>query len=412
MKKMTTTLSALTIAAALMMNLTACTTDDNIADTPEQPTSTQGIHVTVGAGIGDDGTTRAAVTQEGTTRTLRFTEGDRLYIQGKPPTADNQKRLAGYVTIDPTSISPDGKSASFSGDLKVWDKDGNDVTSDFTFGDNQLDECSDVSARLIPKDAPDELLSLNKNHSVAGMNHTKSIATDVNTLMKTAIYVKGDYNGSTKSFTLSPYTAILNCTIGHLTASQEYSVTLIDAPTQSDYESSTIFTRAYEGTVTTDAQGIARFAIGTAVSNRYNVLKLKRNSTTWEYVLGQKDLDAKVYNVKKDNYALCNFIVQMPQVPGTTYYEQCDYFAVGYMNEYNTMIWITYTDNSIPTFTDGRTTYSRKMDPIGHVMMLYIKGVNKATNDTYIGTTEAVDLEEFGTYNFGTTTEPINLVKQ
>ena len=37
MKKMTTTLSALTIAAALMMNLTACTNDDNIATTPEQP---------------------------------------------------------------------------------------------------------------------------------------------------------------------------------------------------------------------------------------------------------------------------------------------------------------------------------------------------------------------------------------
>ena len=138
MKKMTTTLSALTIAAALMMNLTACTTDDVIKEEAVQPTSKQGIHITVGAGLGDgDGTTRTAVTQEGKTRTLTFTEGDRLYVTGWP-TADKEgdKQLACYLTIDAMSISTDGKSASFSGDPQVWDENGNDVTKNFTFGAN------------------------------------------------------------------------------------------------------------------------------------------------------------------------------------------------------------------------------------------------------------------------------------
>lgn len=179
MKKMATTLSALAIAAVLMMNLTACTTDDVIVEEAVQPTSTQGIHITVGAGLGDgDGTTRAAVTQEGTTRTLTFTEGDRLYVTGKPTAAtDGRTRLAGYVTVDATSISPDGKSASFSGDLQVWDKDGNDVTGDFTFGANPLDECTNIAARLVPKDAPDGLFILNKNHSVQKHDYTKSSAS-------------------------------------------------------------------------------------------------------------------------------------------------------------------------------------------------------------------------------------------
>jgi hypothetical protein len=401
MKKMTTTLSALTIAAALMMNLTACTTDDVIKEEAVQPTSKQGIHITVGAGLGDgDGTTRAAVTQEGTTRTLTFTEGDRLYVTGTL-TNNTKARLAGYLTIDAKSISTNGKSASFSGDLQVWDKDGNDITENFTFGANQLDNYTYMSANLVPKDAPDGLLSLNIDHSVLRMNYAKSIAADVNTLMKTAIEVSGDYNGTTKAFMLSPYTAILNCAIGHLKKNNNYSVMLCSAATQNDYESNNFEKVTYDGTVTTDNNGVACFAIGLEENeNRYYVLKVKKSSgsTTTEYVLGQKDLDAKVYNVKKDNHALGKFTVQMPQAPGYSYYEECNYFTVtdDKGHTYSTQ------GNGLLTFMDGQTNFQFNMEPVTNAT-LTITGIN-TSGDTYVGTIENVTLEEFGTYNFGPVT--------
>ena len=237
MKKMTTTLSALTIAAALMMGLTACTNDDNIAAMTEQPEAVSQqttVHVTVGAGIGDDATTRAAVTQEGTTRTLTFTEGDRLYITEGLYGGETTKYLVGYLNMV-GSPSADGKSATFSGDLSVVLAGGTPSTYDF--GDDDPLSVAVSKAWFVPADAPAGFI-LDNIYTIP-VNDAKMIAADVNTLMKSALYVKGDYNSSTKSFSLSANKPILNCTIGNLKENTEYTVKLRFASNQSDYIMST-----------------------------------------------------------------------------------------------------------------------------------------------------------------------------
>lgn len=91
------------MAAVVAGLTTACTGEDSALDTPlvpeqpVEPTEPQKIHVTVSAGIGDgDAQTRSEVTKEGTTRTLKFTEGDRLYIVGD---IDETHRMGGYLDL-------------------------------------------------------------------------------------------------------------------------------------------------------------------------------------------------------------------------------------------------------------------------------------------------------------------------
>ena len=110
--------------ALIVLALLACTKELSITVEPQQ---VQTIHVMVGAGIGDaEPQTRSTVSYSGGTRTLQFTTGDRLYVRGvleREPddTGIDQetKIVAGYLTVDASSISPSGTSASFTGDLDV-----------------------------------------------------------------------------------------------------------------------------------------------------------------------------------------------------------------------------------------------------------------------------------------------------
>ena len=80
MKKLMTLAFALTIAAALAMTISSCSSDDVNEVTPRKST-TEKIHVTIGAGI-DDVTTRSMVANENGNYVLKFTTGDKLYVFG------------------------------------------------------------------------------------------------------------------------------------------------------------------------------------------------------------------------------------------------------------------------------------------------------------------------------------------
>ena len=405
MKKMTTTLSALTIAAALMMNLTACTNDDNIATTPEQPETVSQqttVHVTVGAGIGDDdGTTRAAVTQEGTTRTLTFTAGDRLYVTvylGGSPT----KYLAGYLDIVGTPAEG-ATSATFSGDLSVYLNDGTPSTYDF--GDADPLTVDVPTAKLVPADAPAGFIL--EKRFIAPFNDAKMIAADVNTLMASALYVSGVYDSSTNSFSLSGEKPILNCTIGNLKKNTEYTVKLRYAMNQSDYESNTkVSETTYDAmTVTSDNYGIARFAISGLTDNfadtynfYYALQLVPVSGATKTYVLGQKDLGAKVYNVNRDLYGTCRLTVQMPQVPSTTYYEDCSAITVKIGDK---VIYQT-PSNEMMMFVNGQTTIYCQMDPIDNATLTIIGTKTTGSGTvTYTGTATGVTILSSQTTNVG-----------
>ena len=413
MKKMTTTLSALTIAAALMMNLTACTNDDNIATTPEQPETVSQqttVHVTVGAGIGDgDGTTRAAVTQEGTTRTLTFTAGDRLYVVEGIYSSNPVKFLAGYLDIVGTPAEG-ATSATFSGDLSVYLDDGTPSTYDF--GDADPLTVDVTEAMLVPSDAPAGFV-LGTIPSIY-INAAKMIAADVNTLMASALYVSGKYTSSTKSFSLGGEKPILNCTIGNLKKNTEYTVKLRHASNQSYYESNTFVSETtYDAMpVTSDNDGIARFAISGLTDiigdyNFYYVLQLipTGGGATKTYVLGQKDLGTKVYNVNRDLYGTCRLTVQMPQVPSTTYYEDCSAITVKIGDK---VIYQT-PSNEMITWNQGQTTIDCQMDPIDNATLTIIGTKTTGSGTvTYTGTATGVNILYKQTTNVG----PVTMTKK
>lgn len=285
----------LVLAAALMTGMTACSKEENLT---EEPTTVAGVQVTVSAGIDNGATTRADVTEavvEGKTqRTLKYTTGDRLYIWRY-----KDGYLTGILTMDgePTA---DGLGARFSGTLKAYDGDNNEIT-DYDYSSLGSDPLTSSTAILIPSGAAVGCFD-EANHTGV-FEEQYSIAADVNTLMKTALYVAGDYNGS--GYTLTKRYPILNCNLGGLTAGTTYSVTLGYATDQSRYENSgiDIFSLSYTPTVIADGDGNVRFAISGVNEllgyNLYWVLRLHAGICAYDYIIGQKQFEAKVYNVTR-----------------------------------------------------------------------------------------------------------------
>lgn len=332
MKKISTTLSALTIAAALMMNLTACTNDDNTAiDTPEQPEAVtpvrlSTVQVTVGAGIGGDDATRSAVDyDEGSRqRKLKFTDGDKLFVNASVK-ADYDYFVAGTLSIVASTIGDDGTTAQFSGTLAVYhfESDGSAVPSSWAFTDAEkpLEECNNFEADLIAKDMREGCYTI-EDYWAYEHDYTKCIAVDdpdsdeddcVSTLMTTALKVStilyetenaGD--GGPKMFRGFAGDPILNCTISGLQDGTAYTVTLLGDGNEEDNNNLTGYyvNVTYDTAVTATGGGTARFAIcpnddfGGA---SYWTLKLVGGGSTYLVSLGQKWMETnKVYNVTRE----------------------------------------------------------------------------------------------------------------
>ena len=107
MMKMKTTLSVLTIAAALTMLTTACSNDDNLL--PEQTAQqVRTVKVTIPATMGEG--TRSLNFSK-TTVTSRFQTSDEIYVYNKT----QEKMLGGC--LHPTNINEDGKKCELTGTI-------------------------------------------------------------------------------------------------------------------------------------------------------------------------------------------------------------------------------------------------------------------------------------------------------
>ena len=190
------------------MALGACSNDDNVAEESKMPTGQQAVqtvHITVGAvidvAVTDDDTewqTRSDVTIGGGKHTLTFTSGDKLFVFASV-TANWDYWLSGTLSIVASSIDADGKTASFSGDLKVYHwEDGMPVESSYAFTDaDPLNECWKHEAYLIAGDMVEGCYTI-RNYWGYEHDYSKSLVEDdpddesddcVSTLMKTALRV-------------------------------------------------------------------------------------------------------------------------------------------------------------------------------------------------------------------------------
>ena len=302
----------LVVAAALTLGWTACSSEENVIDEPTLAPAVSTIHVSVGAGIGDEAQTRSGVTEavvDGKTqRTLKFTAGDRLYVYGGQKDADNGYNIMGYLTMKVGSLSTDGKSANFEGELTLYKKGSPTEDNPFTTSD-PLSECI-LEAHLIPDTFVEGFFEDNPGR-LCYYEYGKSLATGddcVNTLMTTALPVMSTtYDATTKTFTNFKGNPIFNCTIGGLEEG-EYFVKMGSTDNEEDYNSfsfSDISGDEFrsEGTVTVSDDGIARFAFSSNNSNSpfYYALGLSNDDKNYLIKLsdnGPKQLKYnKVYNV-------------------------------------------------------------------------------------------------------------------
>ena len=362
MKKLQKTMSWLVMAAALTIGTAACSNEDMLAENNEPAVmqqTPQKVHITVGAGVGTSGNTRSTVDYNSGTkeRTLKFTEGDKLYVRATieeehddnydgtdPDYKHDSKFMAGFLTIDPATISADGKSAQFTGDLDIyvgtvepvydeywddvqqmWMTDyGNIINYNLVFSSgthtfltaDPLAECIYASADLVHAGSETKYTVdvYNKN-----LNYNSFVASSVNELMTSSYCVGGDYDKDNHSFGLwanSWFSAILNCTISGLTPGASYTVRLNSGDTE-DYNDH----QDYEGNVTANGEGKATFAITAPIEDYYFQLVLSSTADRKLVTLGRKKLETKVYNIKTTatDYV---FPAGAPIVSGTTAWPQ------------------------------------------------------------------------------------------
>ena len=374
MKTIQKTMGWLVMAAALTIGTTACSNEDMVAENNEPAVMQQAqqkVHITVGAGVGNSEEMRSAVDYNSGTkeRTLKFTEGDKLYVRAAieeehddnydgtdPDSKHESKIMAGFLTIDPATISADGKSAQFTGDLDIYvgtvepvyeqnwvvDVDGywDDVnetwvdevghdeynlvgynlvfsSGTYTFlTADPLAECIYADATLVHAGSETKY-TVNDNFKY--LNYNSFVASSVNDLMTSSYCVGGGYDKDNHSFGLwsnSWLSAILNCTISGLTPDASYTVRLNSGDTE-DYNDH----QDYEGNVTANGEGKATFAITAPTADYYFQLALSSTADRKVVTLGRKELTKKVYNITTTatDYV---FPAGAPVVSGTTAWPQ------------------------------------------------------------------------------------------
>lgn len=294
MKKNLMTIRGLLAALASLLLLSACSKDTT-------PAASSRIHVSIGAGYGTEGT-KSAVSEEQDwggliTRTLLFTEGDRLFFN---ESLDDDYRMGGTLTA--VSVSEDGKSATFSGDLTVYkNTDGNWVATEYDLAnpDDPMKEFRRAPrGYLIHKDAPEDWCTTYIGGGYPDFNYqVHGLCGDVNTLMRSVLEVNGMYSSDKKCFELEASFPVLNCTISGLTPNSEFYVRVETG----------IRDQLYEQAVTTDDAGTARFVITFPVSGSVeyrlqfssNLPDLFLGDIDFEVDLGDLVISPKVYNVTR-----------------------------------------------------------------------------------------------------------------
>ncbi len=319
----------LVVAAALVTGMSSCSGEDSVTERPVasvEPVATSGttVHISVGACV--DSPTRSAVDETTsetgkTLRTLRFTAdpADRLFITAELP---SKKYLAGWLEIDESSLSADGKSATFSGDLAVYDNDGNPTNYTFTNPD-PLAECSAQSAVLVAGGFEGYQIFRNYSYGVSYKGCLTSGEDCLSRLMTSGLDVISKTYTTEGGFTDFQGDAIINCTISGLQEGIEYTVRLINTEDEQIYEESYNNDNLSESirfvpTFQPSDDGTATFAFPLkGVGDRYISLKLsdaeENNPVELDvqpvYIRLGKVTTAKnkVYNIKRTIINLNNY---------------------------------------------------------------------------------------------------------
>lgn len=266
MKKMA---GVLTIAVALVGAITSCSNDNDFEQPTVQNEASRTVQFSVGASIGGD--TRAVVETTGTTHTLKFSAGDKLFVFKK----FDDKYAHGQLTIG--TISADGKTASFNGEITL-------PTGVSTF------DPENAEAVLIPAGG-DAAFTITESEAACSVDYVSGSSNiTIDEAIAKYSYVKGQLDAS-GDVALAANNAFLKMHIDGLTANTEYAVNFYNQA------ETNIFTENYTADATGQMDIVCWKMVDEAMWDYHFYIS---NATEKRYIsVGSKQLTTKVYNVSK-----------------------------------------------------------------------------------------------------------------
>ena len=258
---------ALAMLMPAMLLTTACSNQDDVANTSNITNKGYALPVTVNATRGD-GATRA--TFDGSK--LNFGAGDKLFVSGSATGAGS---FAGALDYD-------AGSGKFSG--KIYTESPYGGTIDDLLNGNY--------ATLLPAgyESYDYLEIMGEGYeALLGESANNSFATSKKLAVEQLSFETGEYTIGT-GFTLNPCNAILNFTVTGFVPNTEVTASLSDG--------SSLFN--IEGDVTTNGSGNATFAMGVFGTRDLNELSLTVAGNPVTLVNSSTELTAgKIYNITR-----------------------------------------------------------------------------------------------------------------
>ena len=275
---------ALAMLMPAMLLTTACSNQDDVANTSNITNKGYALPVTVNVTRGD-GATRA--TFDGSK--LNFGEGDKLFVEGVHIEAEEANRFAGTLTWQSGGI--------FSG--TIYTQNSYSGTADELF--TAASASGIVVATLLPNgyesynflsiynngsvDLYDDVVAYSMLEAFVASETAKATGVEQLSFERATTYSSG--------FALAPANAVLNFTISGLTAGAK------DVTLYMDYGG---VESPVTGSVTPNASGVATFAIG--VPGGSNIKDMDNNLTvdTYNFTLPSSTTFAagKIYNITRN----------------------------------------------------------------------------------------------------------------
>ncbi|MBO4842823.1 MAG: hypothetical protein J5478_05580 [Bacteroidales bacterium] len=299
------------ILALGAMAITSCQLEEPVPE-QEEGTRVSKVSVAVSAGLDNGAKTKSTVADTLGGKMLKFTAGDRLYVCGDINGTENI--LSGYLSIDNTSISTDGKHATFTGiygdglQAYAWNGTNNqyDVVDYAFLTSDILAACSNVTATLVDQHSTFTVSATDYASKMRGSFATM-IAATVDDLMSHSLPVYGFYDNG--SFPLSvgdspsTCTPIFNVNLSGLTADAEYTLVYRNGDDAFHIDETKTL-----GTITANGSGNAAFACyvsGVTTAEEYHGFLLTNTADGTDVkitALATKALVSKVYNATREVY--------------------------------------------------------------------------------------------------------------
>lgn len=269
MKKNSFLWAALSMTAALVM--TACSNDDNANESPVQQSIVKTIPYSVT--VNEGATTRATV--ESDNKTLKFADGDKLYISGTD--------IQGVLDIQTRM----GNFSTFSGDLT------------YSGSGTPASELSLTATLVSAQQSDGSEITVDATTGAVTVNYpTTSYCGDVATAVQKYSNLTGTSTYGLKSFSLTQQTAFLNFVITF----EDATTTGTELSAVVSNNSAAICT-APVTTTTESEKVVAKFVLPVAKGTTLSSANVKMGSKAAISFGASQTLDGKVYNVKKTQAA-------------------------------------------------------------------------------------------------------------